>query len=56
MAYWVAFDIVCLKQDPTKGLTNFKEKQDTTKAIIVARDARLIRAFVGIDIYNNLVQ
>ncbi len=41
MAYWVAFDIMCLKQDPTKGLTNFKEEQDTTKVRIVVRDARL---------------
>jgi hypothetical protein len=56
MAYWVAFDIACLKQDPTKGLTNFKEKHNTTEAIIVASNARSIRAFASIDICNNLVQ
>jgi hypothetical protein len=41
VAYWVAFDITCLKQDPTKGLTNFKEGHDTIEVKAMVRNARL---------------
>jgi hypothetical protein len=41
VAYWVAFDITCLKQDLTKGLTNFKERHDTIEVSAMVRNARL---------------
>ncbi len=39
--YWVGFDITCLKQNPTKGLTNFKEGHDTTEVRAMVRNAKL---------------
>jgi hypothetical protein len=39
--YWVGFDITCLKQNPTKGLTNFKEWHNTTEVRAMVRNAKL---------------
>ncbi len=45
LAYWVCFDIACLKQDLTKGLTNLKEEQDIIKVRAMERDARFSSIF-----------
>lgn len=42
IAYYVALEMPCPKQDPMKGETNFKNEQLTIEVKVIIRDARLL--------------